>query len=1005
MSLPKRLLPTAVWYVRFLISDSAFLYVVFAQCSTNVYVTQAPKTIMAPKAMEALIGSEFSLETFEKAKEAILSEMTLTEGVPGGQAAYRMTLAASFLHKFYLNILSDLKDDVEKIKADPSLFSGDLPAIPEIDEVEASGTTNFLEDKKPNFFGQQRFPAPKVVSQGIEEKLIPLNEEKKEAEASAVGKPVTHQSGPLHCTGEAIYADDIPAPPNTLQAALVLSSECGGAFESIDMDAALKVPGVVGIFTHKDLVALGGDNTMGPIVHDEIVFLPLGEKVRTIGQVLGISVGETLEAAEAGANAVKIKYGAPTEKIIVSIDDAIEAKSFYEFSRHILECGDMSYLEKAASMPDTTGKPSVGDIIKVSGTYHSGPQEHFYLETNSSLVVPSEGDTNLTVYASTQAPTKTQNFAASATNTPASKVVVRVKRMGGGFGGKETRSVFASTAAAVAAKITSRPVRLTLSRETDMKITGTRHAFVSKYVATAKVTEDGLELLSMDTELYSNGGWAFDLSGPVVDRALFHVDGVYKIPNFRTVGVACKTVQPNHTAYRGFGGPQGMVVAEHIVEHLAYVSNVPVDKVRRDNMYKVDDHTPFGMILGESNGGKWNVPTMWDRLYTELEVPKRRKAIEEFNARNKWIKRGLALIATKFGIAFTAKYMNQGGALVHLYTDGTVLVSHGGTEMGQGLHTKVCQVAAQAFGIPIEDVYVNDSSTDKVANTIPTAASMSTDMYGLATLDACRQILKRLQPIRDELGPDASLKEVAKQAHMSRIDLTAHGFFALANDRCGFDWSKEMPEDFPVGEKPWNSWKGNPFNYFTQGCVMTEVEIDCLSGNYRTLHADLIVDVGSSINPTIDIGQIEGAFTQGMGWSTQEEYIYGDDDHTWIRPRGRIFTAGPGTYKIPAFNDVPEEFNVTLMENVDNPFAVHSSKAIGEPPFFMGASVYYAIKDAIWASRRQNLGEGAPHVEMRLPLTSERIRMYCADPLAKKALDTMKGEETPVEHFQPQGSF
>lgn len=281
---------------------------------------------------------------------------------------------------------------------------------------------------------------------------------------------------------------------------------------------------------------------------------------------------------------------------------------------------------------------------------------------------------------------------------------------------------------------------------------------------------------------------------------------------------------------------------------------------------------------------------------------------------------------------------NQGGALVHVYTDSTVLVSHGGTEMGQGLHTKVCQVAAQAFGISLDDVYVNDSSTDKVANTIPTAASMSTDTYGMATIDACRQILARLEPIREQLGPDASFKAVVQAAHFARIDLSAHGFFALDTTRCGFFWDTEKPADFPPDE-PENSWKGHPFNYFTQGVVCSEVEVDVLSGNHRTLRSDVLVDVGSSINPAIDIGQIEGAFIQGMGWSTMEEMIYACDDHTWVRPRGAMFTTGPGTYKIPAFNDVPEVFNVSLMDNVDNPFAVHSSKAIGEPPFFLGASV------------------------------------------------------------------
>jgi xanthine dehydrogenase/oxidase len=839
----------------------------------DIYFLQAPKTVLAAKTAEALVGSELSAETFEKAKEALLSEMTLPEGVPGGQAAYRMTLAASFLYKFYLCIVEDLKADIEKIKGDPSSFPGvpaALPEIPAVEESELTGTSNFLSAKKPNYFGQQAYPTPKTVVPGLEEVEIPMDGEKKEAPlAGAVGKSSTHQSGPFHCTGEAIYADDIPTPENTLQAALVLSSECGGVFESIDSSPALAIPGVAAVYTHKDLVALGGDNTMGPIAHDEVVFLPLGEKVRTVGQVLGIVVAETLEAAEHGARVVKAAFGKPTEKIAVTIEDAIELNSFYEFSRHKLERGDFSLMDQIKAMPDTTTKPKVGDVVKVSGTFHCGAQEHFYLETNSTVAIPSEGD--LTIYASTQAPTKTQTYCASATNTPASKVVVRVKRMGGGFGGKETRSVFVSAAAAVAAKISSRPVRLTLSREVDMKTTGTRHAFVSEYVASAKVTETGAEIQSMDIQLYANGGWAFDLSGPVLDRAIFHSDGVYNIPNFRSKGVVCKTVQPAHTAYRGFGGPQGIAANEHIMEHLAYAAGVSLDGLRRSNMYKVNDHAPFGMIMGEVDSGKWNIPAMWDRLYSEMKVPERRKAIAEFNAANKWLKRGLALVPTKFGIAFTAKYMNQGGALVHLYTDGTVLVSHGGTEMGQGLHTKVCQVAAQAFGIPLSAVYVNDSSTDKVANTIPTAASMSCDMYGMATLNACRQILKRIQPVRDELGPDAPLKVVASQAFMSRIDMSAHGFFALNSSRCGFDWLAEKPDDFPVGEKPWNSWKGHPFNYFTQGVVMTEVEIDCLSGNHRTLHSDMIVDVGSSINPAIDIGQIEGAFTQGMGWSTIEE--------------------------------------------------------------------------------------------------------------------------------------
>lgn len=962
----------------------------------------APTTILAKKTMQSLKGAEFCSSTFELASEVLLDELNLPEQVPGGQASYRMTLASSFLFKFYLSCVRELKSDVENIMAIPSNYPDipkDIPTVPEVDPSEESGLSNFLSEKKPNYCGVQKYPAPVVVD-GLEAKELPAVNGAT-PEAAVVGSASTHQSGPLHCTGEALYTDDIPIVPGTLQASLVLSRECGGVFEAMDPSPALALPGVVGVYDYNTLKALGGSNELGPIVKDEVVFLPVGERVRTVGQVLGIVVAETLEAAELGARLVKVSLGPATEKVIVSVEDAIEASSYYEFSRHSMSRGDKTIIQGLSGLPDTTSTPSIGDVVKVSGECHSGAQEHFYLETNASLVVPTE--TDLTVYCSTQAQTKTQTFCASSTGTPANRVVVRMKRMGGGFGGKETRSVFASCAAAVAAKSCNRPVRLVLSRSEDMQITGTRHVFVSKYHATAQVTEDGVKLLGLDIKLYVNGGCGFDLSGPVNDRGLFHVDGCYYFPNFRCEGVVCKTAQAPHTAYRGFGGPQGMVACETVMEHLAQACGISTDEIRRTNMYKPGEATPYGMIMGEQDAGKWNVPAMWDRLESDLNISERRKKIAIFNSENKWKKRGLSLIPTRFGIAFTAKYMNQGGALVHLYTDGTVLVSHGGTEMGQGLHTKVCQVAAQAFGISINDVYVKDSSTDVVANTIPTAASMSTDMYGMATLNACRQIIGRLEPFYKEMGSKTPLKDIAKAAHMARVDLSAHGFFALDSDRCGFDWAMEKPADWPA-DKPENSWKGHPFNYFTQGVACTEVEIDVLSGNHKTLRSDLLVDVGSSINPAIDIGQIEGAFTQGMGWSTIEEVIHADDDHTWVRPRGKPFTLGPGTYKIPAFNDVPEEFNVSLLEDAENPFAVHSSKAIGEPPFFLGTSVYFAIKDAINAARKSLLGTDS-YFELKLPATSERIRMHCADSIADKAVRKVYGDSAAAASFQPQGSY
>lgn len=963
----------------------------------------APKTIMSRKTTDFLEGKEFSMETFDEAREVLLQELQLPYDVPGGQATYRMTLAASFLHKFFVSVINELRVDVEKMP------DQDFPPVPILTEAETTAAKTFVDAKKPSIRGVQKYPAPQFVK-GLEDEVLPKMKEPvsgAKAKEHAVGKATSHMSGPLHCTGEALYTDDVPLPPSTLQAVLILTSECGGILESIDVENALTIEGVVGAFTYKDLEKIGGYNKLGPIVKDEFVFLPIGEKVATIGQVLGIVVGETLEVAEAGARAIEVKYGKPDEKVLVSIEDAIAACSFYDFAQHTLVRGDIAYIDSLSAM--LTDNPQPGDTVTVEGSFMCGGQEHFYLETNSSLVVPSESDTNLTVYCSTQAPTKTQNYCASATGTPAAKVVVRMKRMGGGFGGKETRSAFASCAAAVAAKITCRPVRLTLARDVDMSITGTRHAFVSKYKASATILDDGsVALQALDVSLYSNGGYAFDLSGPVMDRALFHVDGCYFWPHFRAIGNICKTAQPAHTAYRGFGGPQAIATVEHIMDHLALECKVSVDSIRRSNMYKREQCTPFGMYLTEKTGGTWNVPMMWDRLFRDLNVERRREEVELFNIESKWVKRGLSLVPTKFGIAFTAKFMNQGGALVHLYIDGSVLVSHGGTEMGQGLHTKVCQVAAQAFGIPIEDVYINDTSTDKVANTQPTAASISTDQYGMATLDACRKIIARINPIREKLGPGATLSQVATDAFFNRIDLSALGFFALSDERCGFDWTKEKPDDFP-DDMPENSWKGNAFNYFTQGVACAEVEIDVLTGNHRCTRADVLVDVGSSINPTIDIGQIEGAFTQGMGWSTIEEVVYADDDHTWIRPRGRVFTTGPGTYKIPAFNDVPETFNVSLLENATNPFAVHSSKAIGEPPFFLGASVYYALKDAIRAARKDHHEEG--YFELRMPATSERIRMLCADKIAANALiSTAPGRDghpvaTAIGSFQPQGSY
>lgn len=401
----------------------------------------APTTVMAVETAKVLIGSEFNRETFAKAEECLLTEFKLPEGVPGGQAAYRMALAASFLEKLYLSVVTELKADVEAITADPSAFASvslPLPEVPSLDEEEISGLDNFLSAKKPSLFGVQTYPKPKVAD-GLEATILPKADIAGKDSAAAVGKASVHQSGALHCTGEAVYCDDIPMPPDLLHGSLILSTSCGSTFEALDAESALAIPGVVGVFTAEDIALLGGKNAWGPIQKDENIFHPIGEKIKTVGQVLGIVVGETLESAEMGARAAKVTYGPCDEKIIMTVEEAIASKSFYESTRHTLKRGEASVLESLNSPNDAKGDQKIGDIVTVAGSFSSGAQEHFYLETNATLAVPSESDTNLTIYCSTQAATKTQTYCASSTGTPAAKVVCRVKRLGGGFGGKETR--------------------------------------------------------------------------------------------------------------------------------------------------------------------------------------------------------------------------------------------------------------------------------------------------------------------------------------------------------------------------------------------------------------------------------------------------------------------------------------------------------------------------------------------------------------------------------------
>lgn len=545
-----------------------------------------------------------------------------------------------------------------------------------------------------------------------------------------------------------------------------------------------------------------------------------------------------------------------------------------------------------------------------------------------------------------------QTYVAQVAGVAANKVVSRVKRLGGGFGGKETRSIQLAGICATAAAKLKRPVRCMLNRDEDMITSGQRHPFLCRWKV--GVSKEG-KLLALDADVFANGGHTQDLSGAVVERSLSHIDGVYKIPNVNVRGRICKTNTVSNTAFRGFGGPQGLFFAECYITEIADHLELPAEQLRAINMYQPDEKTHFNQPLKD-----WHVPLMYNQVIQESSYNDRRKAVEEYNAQHKWSKRGMAIVPTKFGISFTALFLNQAGALVHIYHDGSVLVAHGGVEMGQGLHTKMTMIAAEALGVPQEDVFISETATNTVPNTSSTAASASSDLNGYAIFNACEQINERLRPYREKM-PNATMKELAHTAYFDRVNLSAQGYYRTPD--IGYVWGENS---------------GQMFFYFTQGVAAAEVQIDTLTGDWTPLRADLKMDVGRTINPSVDYGQIEGAYIQGQGLFTTEESL-------WHRASGQIFTRGPGNYKIPGFRDIPQIFNVSLLKDVEweNLRTIQRSRGVGEPPLFMGSAVFFAIRDALKAARKQ---WGVKEVlSLQSPATPERIRISCADPIVERA--------------------
>ncbi|KAJ7433709.1 xanthine dehydrogenase [Mycena galericulata] len=863
------------------------------------YGGMAPTVVSAVKTQDILTGKSFSAKTLEEALEVLGDEMHLPFNVPGGMASYRKTLALSFFFKFWNTVGSE-------INLAPDL----LPSA-----VDLADITGIIH---------------RQLSTGRHDNSDPYAQE-------VVGRQEPHLSGLLQATGAAVYVDDMPKVGNEVYGALVLSTRAHAKILSIDAAAALEMEGVVSWVSHVDLPNERA-NWWGGTALDEVFFAV--DEVVAHGQPIGMIVAQTKILAQKAARAVKVEYEDLPR--IMTIEEAVEQQSFHPTYDRWIKRGRP--IEEALAASDHV----------LEGQTRMGGQEHFYLETMAVLVVPKLENGEMDVYSSTQSLADAQRWVSVVTGVPRNRIVAHAKRLGGGFGGKETRSSHIAAMAAVAAKKTRRPVRIMLDRQEDIMITGQRHPCLANW--RVGFSSEG-KLHALNVDFYCNAGHSIDISGGVSDRALAHLENCYFIPDVDVHGRCCKTNTVSNTAFRGFGGPQGMLVAEHYIEAIAHKLNMNIDHVRQINLYKEAEKTPYHQKVLD-----WHVPRLLSDCRRESRYDERRAAVDRFNKEHQWRKRGIVLVPTKFGLAFGVKAMNQGSALVHVYMDGSVLVAHGGVEMGQGLYTKCCQIAAQELRVPLKDVFTSETASNTVPNTVPTAASAGSDLNGYAVFNACAEINKRLEPYRQKFGPDATLAALAAAAWGDRVSLSATGHHVTPT--LGYEWNNQNET-------------GNLFHYFTQGACATEVEVDILTGDHTVLRVDINMDVGKSLNPAIDYGQIEGAFIQGQGLCTIEESL-------WLRQNGAIFTTGPGAYKLPGFSDIPQVFNVSLLRDAEWPNlgSIKASKGVGEPPLFLGCSVALAIRYALKSAR-----EDAGLQEMqdfRLPLTSERIRLACGDFLVRK---------------------
>ena len=788
----------------------------------------------------------------------------------------------------------------------------------------------------------------------------------------SVTKPLPHDAAPLHVSGSARYVDDIPTPKGSLHLAFGLSPIAKGKIKAMDLSAVKAAEGVVLVMTADDLPFA---NDVSPSIHDEPLLSD--GTVNYIGQPVFLVAATSHLAARKAARLGKIDYAEETP--ILTVEDALAADSRFEDGPRIYAKGDA---ETAIA----------GAAHVIEGSFELGGQEHFYLEGQAALAVPNEG-ADMLVHSSTQHPTEIQHKVADALGVPMHAVRVETRRMGGGFGGKESQGNALAVACAIVARATGKACKMRYDRDDDMIITGKRHAFRISYRAGF---DDHGHIQGVSFLHHAICGWAQDLSLPVADRAMLHSDNAYLLPNARIESHRLKTNTQSATAYRGFGGPQGMVGIERVMDHAAHTLDLDPIELRRRNYYEPahalaeqspeqkplghpdpredltsrgavetgsapvrplpagGNTTPYGMEVSD-----FELHGMTQALLESSNYANRKAAIAKWNAENAVVKKGIGFSPVKFGISFTLTHLNQAGALVHVYQDGSVHLNHGGTEMGQGLFQKVAQVAASRFGIPLEMVKITATDTAKVPNTSATAASSGSDLNGMAVKAACDTIRDRMADYlaeRHQADPSAvnfadghvevgaerySFAEAAALAYQGRISLSATGFYKTPK----IEWDRIKG-------------RGRPFFYFAYGASITEVAVDTLTGENRILRTDILHDAGASLNPALDIGQVEGGYVQGAGWLTTEELVWDD--------KGNLRTHAPSTYKIPACSDRPDIFNVALWDGENREDTIYRSKAVGEPPFMLGISAWLALSNAVAAC-----GDDYPALDA--PATAEQV--------------------------------